>query len=96
MANDVELKIPDQLEAGVYANSVRIWHTRSEFARDFIARPANDEARDVARLVSRVKIPTIFMFELIRKLNGKMTDYERKYGEIERIDWEADDETEDP
>jgi hypothetical protein len=36
----------------------------------------------VARVVSRVKIPTMFMFRLIQQLSANMTDYEEKYGEI--------------
>jgi hypothetical protein len=68
----------------VYANAAHVWHTRSEFAVDFLARPATGETPDLALVVSRVKIPTIFMFELIRKLNANMTEYEGKFGEIDR------------
>ena len=82
MPDDFEIKVPDQLEAGVYANSVRLWNTRSEFTIDFLARPANDGEPDLARVVSRVKIATIFMFQLIQELNANMTEYEQNYGEI--------------
>jgi hypothetical protein len=73
---------PEYLEEGVYANSVRLWNTRTEFTLDFLASPTDQAAPDVARVVSRVKIPTMFMFRLIQQLNGNMTDYEEKYGEI--------------
>ena len=82
VANDFEINVPDHLEAGVYANSIRPWNTRSEFTLDFLVRPANDESPDLARVVSRVKIPTMFMFRLIQELNENMTEYEDKYGDI--------------
>ena len=37
---------------------------------------------DVARVVSRLKIPTMFMFPLIQALNANMTEYEQTYEEI--------------
>ncbi len=86
MANGAELKVPDHLEGGVYANFASVWYTRSEFTVDFSLRPANDDLLEVARLVSRVRLPTIFVFELIRKLSVNMTDYEREHGEIPRFD----------
>jgi hypothetical protein len=82
VADDFEIKVPDHLEEGVYANSVRPWNTRTEFTLDFLAYPADYETPDVARVVSRVKIPTMFMLPLMQELSANMTDYEQKYGEI--------------
>ena len=82
MAAEYEVKVPDDLEAGVYANAANVWHTRSEFTLDFIVHPLAEDALDLGRLVSRVKIPTLFVFELIRRLNDRMTSYEQEYGEI--------------
>ena len=82
MADEFEVKLPDYLEGGVYANSVLPWNTRTEFTLDFLAYPADRKTPDVGRVVSRVKIPTMFMFRLIQELNASMTDYEEKYGEI--------------
>jgi len=79
-----EIKLPDALEAGVYANSAVIWHTPSEFTLDFVTTPLSRDL-DVGRIVSRVKIPTTFMFELIRRLNNDMTTYEREHGEIPQV-----------
>jgi len=83
-----ELKVPDHLEEGVFANYARVWHTRSEFTVDFAFAPSNREQLDEARLVSRVGLPTIFLFQLIRELNSDMTEYEREFGEIPRFDAE--------
>ena len=87
-----EIRLPDQLEPGVYANSINIWHTPSEFTLDFLTAPLDIELPDTARVVSRVKIPTSFVFELLHGLNDNMTEYERKYGEIRRVDEGEDDE----
>ena len=82
VANEFEVKLPDHLEEGVYANFVLPWNTRTEFTLDFLAYPADRETPDVARVVSRVKIPTMFMFPLIQALNANMTEHEQMYGEI--------------
>jgi hypothetical protein len=66
-------------------NSI-VWFTRSEFTLDFAIRPPSDDTRDVGRLVSRVRYPTLFVFDLIRRLNAAMTNYEHKVGEIPRYD----------
>jgi hypothetical protein len=81
VADEFEIKLPDHLEEGVYANAIRPWHTRTEFTLDFLTQPANQES-DIARVVSRIKIPTIFMFPLIQRLSVDITDYEQRYGEI--------------
>jgi hypothetical protein len=91
MANGFEIKVPGHLEPGVYANACDVWHTRSEFAVDFLARPANRGTPDLALVVSRVKIPTIFVFELIRDLNTNMTEYDATFGEIVRPEWGEND-----
>ena len=86
MPTDFEIEVPYDLVPGVYANAERIWHTRSEFTIDFLAKPVSEEAVDLARVVSRVKIPTMLMFELIRDLNTDMTGYEAQDGEIPRVE----------
>ena len=82
MADDFEIKLPDHLVEGVYANSIRPWNTRSEFTLDFLVRPADRDTPDGGRVVSRLRIPTMFMFPLIQALNANMTEYEQAYGEI--------------
>jgi hypothetical protein len=82
MPDDVEISVPPHLQTGVYANTLSVWHTRSEFTLDFLARPADRDEPEVALVVSRVKIPTMIVFELIRRLNDEMSAYESKYGEL--------------
>jgi Protein of unknown function (DUF3467) len=88
-----EIQIPPELEGGVYANFLSVWHTAYEFTLDFAATQppqVQDEtdptspARVPCRVVARVKIPATVVFELIRAINDNMTRYEQAFGEIRR------------
>ena len=76
MLRDPEVVVGDGPTAATsgarnYANDAVVWFTRSF---------------DAALVVSRVRFPPLFMFELIRRLNTAMSGYERKHGEIPRYD----------
>ena len=82
-----------EVEVGVYANILSVWHTAYEFTLDFAATqppqpydPENPDAGGVVpcRIVSRVKIPVTVVFDVIRALNENMTQYEEQFGEIQR------------
>lgn len=84
-----EVVAPPELEGGSYANFLSVWHTPFEFTLDFCstlpARPAEEATMVVpCRVVSRVKIPTTMIFDVLRALNENMTRYEATYGEIRR------------
>ena len=88
-----EIQLPPELESGVYANFLGVWHTAHEFTLDFAqVQPAqmddpDDPASPVtlpARVVARVKIPVTVVFDVIRALNENMTRYEQAFGEIRR------------
>jgi hypothetical protein len=83
---------PD-LEGGVYANFLSVWHTAHEFTLDFaVTQPpqVQDEADPHSpivvpcRVVARVKLPVTVVFDLIRAINENMTRYEQAFGEIRR------------
>ena len=88
-----ELNVPPELEGGVYANVLGVWHTAYEFTLDFAAmQPPQvlDESDPASpthvpcRVVARVKIPVTAVFDLIRAVNDNMTKYEEHFGEIHR------------
>jgi Protein of unknown function (DUF3467) len=88
-----EIQLPPELESGVYANFLGVWHTAHEFTLDFAqVQPAQmDDPEDPAstvtlpaRVVARVKIPVTVVFDVIRALNENMTRYEQAFGEIRR------------
>jgi hypothetical protein len=59
---EFEFRLAPELEAGVYANFLSVWHTPHEFTLDFGAiQPAEpdeeEELKTPCRVVSRVKVP---------------------------------------
>ena len=88
-----ELRVPPELEGGVYANFLGVWHTAHEFTLDFSATlPAEPtESADgesvmhvPCRVTSRIKVPPTLVFDIIRALNDNLTGYEEKFGAIRR------------
>lgn len=83
--------VPQELEAGVYANALTVWHTAYEFTLDFSVmqraqRVDEDDPESAVvvpvHVVARVKIPVTLMFDLLRALNASMTVYEAEWGDI--------------
>jgi hypothetical protein len=92
-------QVPPDLEGGVYANVLGVWHTGHEFTLDFaVTQPAVVPASQTepvtvpCRVVTRVKIPPSVIFEMLRALNQNMTMYESKFGEIQRPGSTQEDE----
>ena len=89
----LEIAVPPEAEAGVYANLLAIWHTQDEFTFDFaVKQPSQlrqseegvEKVHVPARVVSRVRVPPGQVFEILKALNENMTHYERAFGEIRR------------
>lgn len=82
-----EIQVPEDLQTGVYANLVGVWHSPYEFTLDFavMQQPVPGERGTVipTRVVSRVRIPATQVFELIKALNTNMTIYEQRIGPIQ-------------
>lgn len=99
---DFQLQIPPELESGTYANFLSVWHTAHDFTLDFAVMqqtmpPENPE--DPAspfvvpcRVVGRLKISPTLVFEVMRALNQNMTQYEKAFGEIQRLGTSQEDE----
>jgi Protein of unknown function (DUF3467) len=83
---EVDFEVPNRLRVGVYANAARISYTLSEFTLDLaVFDPELDESGR-AIVCARVRIPVIFVFDVLRAINLAMTSYEQDYGEIRRPD----------
>jgi uncharacterized protein DUF3467 len=98
---EFQIQIPNELEAGVYANFLSVWHTAYEFTLDFgVTQPPqvdhpddpNEPVRVDCRVVARVKIPVTVLFDVLRALNENMTRYEQVFGEIRRPEPPEEDE----
>ncbi len=87
-----ELRVPPELEGGVYANFLGVWHTAHEFTLDFAATlpaeptetPDGPALRVPCRVTARIKVPPTLVFEILKALNTNMTGYEQRFGEISR------------
>jgi hypothetical protein len=83
----IQIQVPDDLQAGVYANMALVWHTPFDFTLDFAAlQPtvpdAAGEPVTPARVVARVKFPPSQIFQLLQAINANMTKYEEAFGPI--------------
>jgi len=79
----IQLTLPTDKAAGVFADFVRAWHTKDSFILDFSAymEPAmRDEAADdiiqQSAVVSRVRIPPSQVFELMKALEQQLSAWE--------------------
>jgi len=85
-APEVVFLTNETLEAGVYADFARLWHTSETFVLDFsvmISPPmpvttedGRDGARVAARVVSRVRVPSSQAWELMKALEQQLTAWE--------------------
>jgi len=72
---DVQIKIPDSVLHGVYANQMMVTHTREEFVLDFINLfPPSGVVN------ARVIVSPGHMKRMIRALQDNLTKYEGRFG----------------
>ena len=73
----IQIKMPDEIAGGVYANNMVVGHTQEEFVMDFIyvAPPAG-------RVNARVIVSPPHMKRIIRALIENVKKYEAEYGPI--------------
>ena len=95
---EFEVQVPPELEPGVYANFLGVWHTAYEFTLDFASTqpPQHTEVgvRVPCRVVARIKMPVGVVFDVLRALNDNMTKYEEVFGEIRRPEGRPGEATE--
>jgi hypothetical protein len=83
--------VPDDLQAGRYANILGVWHSPHEFTLDFsvsgVSTPPDDpdgQPTIPCEVVARIKVAPTLVFELLKALNENMGRYEAQFGEIRR------------
>jgi hypothetical protein len=96
---DFNIQVPPDLEGGVYANLLSIWHTGHEFTLDFsvtqppiVPEDPQEAVTIPCRVVSRVKIPPSLIFDILQAVNENMTRYESTFGEIQKPQPPQEDE----
>jgi hypothetical protein len=88
---EIQVEIPAEIENGVYADFVSIWHTPEAFVLDFAGlRRAPQRETDPetgvtkavlpVKIVSRVRIPPSQVFELMKALEAQLSAWELETG----------------
>ena len=73
----IQIKLPDDIAGGVYANNMVVGHNREEFVMDFIyAAPPQGKVN------ARVIVSPGHMKRIIRALTENLRKYEQEYGPI--------------
>lgn len=82
----IQAKMPEAMEAGLYANLVAVWHTPFDFVLDFAvlgqSQEGDDQVTVPAQVVSRVRVPTSVVFQIAKAIADNVTIYEGRYGPI--------------
>jgi hypothetical protein len=84
------MDITPEVEGGVYANFVNLWHSKDEFTLDFgvTSRPPlpaeDDNGRFLhvsTRIVARVRVPPGQVFEIMKALETQLSMWETETGQ---------------
>ena len=75
---EVQVKFPDHLQGGAYANNMVVSHTKEEFVMDFlmVAPPAGS-------VTSRVIVSPGHMKRILAALQDNVAKYEKMFGDIQ-------------
>ena len=94
MPRRLSLSTTPEIEAGVYADFVSVWHQPHQFILDFSVHTAPPQVIEVdgtrvinvpARMVSRVRIRPEQIFEIMKALNQQLTRWEKEQGKATRL-----------
>jgi hypothetical protein len=75
---NIEVRMPDHLHAGVYANNTVVSHTKEEFVIDFMM-----VAPPTGTVTSRVIVTPAHMKRMFAALKDNISKYEKAHGKIE-------------
>lgn len=89
----VQINVPTEIEAGVFASFASIWQDNDGFLLDFAtvtSAPSLEQGEDGgppqvvlrAKVVSRVRIPPLQALELMRALNTQLGQWENAHGPV--------------
>ncbi|NCP17038.1 DUF3467 domain-containing protein [Candidatus Kuenenbacteria bacterium CG_4_9_14_3_um_filter_39_14] len=79
----MQIKIPDEILKGVYANAMQVAHSREEFILDFLNLSPHMGAGIVS---SRVIMSPGHLKRVIAALTENLKKYEEKFGKIEEAE----------
>ena len=77
---DIQIKIPDDVLRGVYANQMIVQHTREEFVLDFVnVFPPGGVVN------ARVVVSPAHVKRMIEALSENLRKYETQFGVIQQV-----------
>ena len=86
-----QIRTPEKLTAGVYANGMGVWFSQTEITIDFFVNLPPETGQDgngqpvllaPQEVVARVKIPPPLLFQAMRNLAAAQDAYENQWGSI--------------
>jgi hypothetical protein len=86
-----QIRTPEDMTAGAYANGVSVWFSPTEFTLDFLVNLPPEPGTDpmgnqvvVApqQVVARVKMPPPLAYQVMRNIGVSMDQYEAQHGAI--------------
>jgi hypothetical protein len=83
---NLDLSLPPEIRAGVFADAAMVWHNQHSFTLDFLAQwsPGPGESGGAQmEVVSRVRVPTGVIFQLARAIAENVDNYERSFGPLQ-------------
>lgn len=88
-----QLNVPNEQEVGVYANVCAVWWTPHDFVLDFgvTGRPelSGEDVSVPTRVVSRIRLPTGLIQDLLTAISIEVAKYESAAGPIRRPNEDA-------
>lgn len=82
----IDIKVPDEVKHGQYANFLVVSHSPHEFTLDFCqVIPGGEDGHVQAEVVNRMRIAPTMVGKVIRALNENLTLYEDKFGLVKEI-----------
>lgn len=73
----LDAKMPESIESGVYANSTLVSHTKEEFLMDFLMTSPSGGV-----VTARIIISPGHMKRMLKALHDNLKEYEKGFGKI--------------
>jgi hypothetical protein len=95
MPRRLSLSTTPDVEAGVYADFVSVWHQPHQFILDFSVHTSPPQVIEVegkqvvnvpARMVARVRLRPEQIFEIMKALNQQLSRWEKEQGRAPRTE----------
>lgn len=81
----VNIRVPDGMRHGLYANFLVVSHSPHEFTLDFCQLQPGEDDRVTAEVVSRVRVAPTLVAQVIQALNTNLGNYEDRYDSVRAV-----------